>query len=106
MIGAQQWGTEVVYAICSLRCEQAPPRLLASWIRGRWAVENKVHYVRDVTFDENRSTVRTGRAPQVMAALRNVVIGLHRRVGQSNIAQACRRLAATPHHAVDLVLSA
>lgn len=106
VIGTEEWSIEVVYAICSLPCEQAPPRLLASWIRGHWAIENKVHYVRDVTFDEDRSTVRAGHGPQVMATLRNVVIGLHRRAGQSNIAQACRRLAANPHHAVDLVLRA
>ncbi len=107
VIGTEEWSIEVVYAICSLPCEQAPPRLLASWIRGgHWAIENKVHYVRDVTFDEDRSTVRAGHGPQVMATSRNVVIGLHRRAGQSNIAQACRRLAANPHHAVDLVLRA
>uniref|UniRef100_UPI0010F7FDFA ISAs1 family transposase n=1 Tax=Prescottella subtropica TaxID=2545757 RepID=UPI0010F7FDFA len=115
-IGADTWSVEVVYAICSLPCEQAPPTLLASWIRGHWAIENSVHWVRDVTFDEDRSTIRAGHGPQVMATLRaghgpqvmatlrNVVISLHRRVGQSNIAQACRRLAANPHRAVGLVL--
>lgn len=103
-IGADRWSTEVVYAICSLPCEQAPPRLLASWIRGHWSIENKIHWVRDVTFDEDRSTVRAGHGPQVMATLRNTAISLHRRAGKSNIAQACRRLAANPHHAADLVL--
>ena len=106
VLGAGAWSTEVVYAICSLPCEQAPPKLLASWIRGHWHIENRIHYVREVTFDEDRSAVRTGHGPQVMATLRNVVVGLHRRAGHSNIARACRRLAANPHHAVDLVLSA
>lgn len=103
-IGIDDWSMEVVYAICSLPCEQAPPKLLASWIRGHWHIENKVHWVRDVTFDEDRSRVRAGHGPQVMATLRNTAISLHRRAGQSNIARACRYLAANPHHAVDLVL--
>lgn len=57
--------------------------MLASWIRGHSHIENKIHYVRDVTFDENRSTIRTGHGPQVMATLRNVAVGLHRRAGES-----------------------
>ncbi|ETT28847.1 transposase IS4 family protein [Rhodococcus rhodochrous ATCC 21198] len=104
-IGAGRWSVEVVYVICSLPREQAPPRLLASWIRGHRSIESKVYWVRDVTFDEDRSTVRAGHGPQVMATLRNVAISLHRRAGQSNIARACRQLAVNPHHAADLVLT-
>ncbi|WP_084721977.1 ISAs1 family transposase [Rhodococcus marinonascens] len=103
-IGTDRWSIEVVYAICSLPCEQAPPKLLAAWIRGHWHIENKVHYVRDVTFDEDRSTIRAGHGPQVMATLRNVAVSLHRRAGHANIAQACRRLAANPYRVADLVL--
>ena len=44
--------------------------------RGHWTIENPIHYVRDVTFGEDRSTVRTGHAPDNMATLRNLVIGL------------------------------
>ena len=44
--------------------------------RGHWTIENPIHYVRDVTFGEDRSTVRTGQAPENLAALRNLVIGL------------------------------
>ena len=46
----------------------------------RVGIENRLHYVRDVTLGEDASQVRTGAAPQVMAALRNVVLGLLRRV--------------------------
>jgi hypothetical protein len=46
--------------------------------------------VRDVTLDEDRSTVRTGAAPQVMSALRNSALNLHRLHGATNIAEACR----------------
>lgn len=87
---------EVAYAITSLTPEQATAaQLLVVW-REHWHIENKLHWVRDVTFDEDRSTVRAGRIPQVMAALRNTVIGLHRALGATNIAAACRYYAAQP----------
>jgi predicted transposase YbfD/YdcC len=88
---------ERAYAITSLPAEQVgPAALLAVW-RGHWQIENQSHYVRDVTFDEDRSGVRAGHVPQVMAALRNAVIGLLRLRGEPNIAAACRRCAAQPH---------
>ena len=62
--------------------------------RGHWGIENRVHWVRDVTFDEDRSQIRTGAAPQVMAGLRNLVIALVRRAGHTNVAVALRRHTA------------
>ncbi len=59
--------------------------------------------VRDVTFDEDRSQVRTGAAPQVMAALRNAVIGLLRRTGSQNIAAALRRYSWNPTASLSLL---
>ena len=59
--------------------------------RGYWGIENRVHWVRDVTFDEDRCQVRTGAAPQVLAALRSLAISLVRRAGHSNVAAALRR---------------
>lgn len=53
-----------MYAICSLPCQQAPPKLLASWIRGHWHTQYKLHYMRDVRSDRDRSTVRTGHGLQ------------------------------------------
>ena len=71
-------GREVAYAVTSLPPQEADAdRLLALW-RGHWGIENRVHWVRDVTFDEDRSQVRTGSAPQIMAALRNVAISVLR----------------------------
>ena len=64
----------MVYAIRSLPAEAAPPRLLTGWIRGHRSIENKVHYVRDVSSDEDRSQVRAGSGPQVMATSRNTAI--------------------------------
>src|ERR1700722_12310505 len=60
---------EVVYLITSDR--DADPATLAAWVRGHWEIENRLHWVRDVTYQEDKSLVRTGNAPRVMAALRS-----------------------------------
>jgi predicted transposase YbfD/YdcC len=87
---------ETAYAITSLGPEQASPRELIRLWREHWHIENKLHWVRDVTFDEDRSQVRAGHIAQVMAAFRNAAISLMRVMGASNIAAACRRYAAQP----------
>lgn len=66
-----------------------------------WQIENALHWVRDVTFAEDLSQIRTGAGPQVMASLRNLVISLHRLAGATNIAKALRhqgRDARRPLH--------
>jgi predicted transposase YbfD/YdcC len=93
-LGSRKWTTVTVYAITSLTAFQADPVLLARWIRGHWSIE-ALHWVRDVSFDEDRSQVRTGHGPQVMAALRNLAITALRLSGTTNIAAALR------HHARD-----
>ena len=57
----------VVYLITSGR--DAGPATLAAWVRGHWEMKNRLHWVRDVTFQEDKSLVRTGNAPRVMASL-------------------------------------
>jgi len=94
---------EVVYGVTSLRPERAPPGRLLELVRGQWQIENKSHWGRDVTFDADRSQVRCGNIPQVMAALRNTAIGLLRWAGHTNIAAACRQLAAQPAQALALI---
>jgi predicted transposase YbfD/YdcC len=94
--------TEVRYAVTSLGPDVGPARLLALW-RGHWAIENRLHYVRDVTFGEDASQVRTGAAPEVLAALRNVVLGLLRAAGHTNIAAALRHYAWQPGTALRLL---
>ena len=94
---------EVVYGVTSLRPERATPERLLALVRGQWQIEHKSHGVRDVTFDADRSQVRCGNIPQVMAALRNTAIGLLRWAGHTNIAAACRRLAAQPVQALALI---
>lgn len=88
--------TERAYAITSLApTAVTPAQLLVVW-REHWHIENKLHWIRDVTFDEDRSTVRAGDIPQVMAALRSAAISVARLHGATNIAAACRRYAAQP----------
>jgi len=94
---------EVVYGVTSLNPERGTPERLLDLVRGHWQIENKSHGVRDVTFDEDRSQVRCGNIPQVMAALRNTTIGLLRWAGYTNIAAACRRFAAQPDLALTLI---
>jgi predicted transposase YbfD/YdcC len=95
--------TEVVYGVTSLGPERATPERLLELVRGQWQIENKSHWVRDVTFDEDRSQVRCGNIPHIMAALRNTAIGLLRWAGHTNIAAACRQLAAQPLQALALI---
>ena len=91
---------ETVYGITSLNAAQADAAALLELVRGHWQIENGLHWVRDVTFDEDRSRVRSDHIPQVLAALRNLAIGLLRRAGATNIASACRACAAQPWKAL------
>jgi predicted transposase YbfD/YdcC len=95
-LGTRKWHTVVVYAITSLSFQQARPARLADLIRGHWTIENGLHWVRDVTFCEDASQLRTGTAPQVMASLRNLAIGALCRAGPVNLAAALRRHARDP----------
>jgi predicted transposase YbfD/YdcC len=86
------WRTMTAYAVTSLSAAQASPARLADWIRGQWGIE-ALHHLRDVTFAEDASQVRTGTAPRAMASLRNLAIGILRAHGHRNIAAALRRNA-------------
>lgn len=81
---------DVVFAITSLSRQEAKPRDLARMLRGHWCIENGLHYVRDVTYGEDGSRVRTGSGPRVMASLRNIAIGIHRLNGETNMRHATR----------------
>lgn len=96
---------ETVYAIITLPAEQASPAELATWIRGHWSIEVRLHWVRDVTLGEDLHQARTGSGPHVMAALRNLVISLLRFAGHTNIARALRHHARHPNRAISLVTS-
>jgi predicted transposase YbfD/YdcC len=81
---------ERVYLITSLDVFDATPAELAAWIRCHWGIENLLHHVRDRTFREDDSKIRTGHLPRTMASLRNLAIGVFRQDGHTNIAAALR----------------
>jgi len=91
-----RWRTVTVYAITSLTAFRADPVLLARWIRGHWGIENRLHRVRDVSFDEDRSQIRTAAGLQIMAALRNLAITALRLAGITDIATRYATTPATP----------
>ncbi|MBO0879992.1 MAG: ISAs1 family transposase [Mycobacterium sp.] len=95
---------EVVYLITSDR--MVDPATLAAWNRGHWEIENKLHWVRDVTYQEDKSLVRTGNAPRVMATLRSLAISLIRLDGRTNIAAANRHHARDPQRTLTLLQTA
>ena len=95
---------EVVYLITSDR--NADPATLAAWVRGHWEIENRLHWVRDVTYQEDKSLVRTGNAPRVMASLRSLAISLLRIDGHANIAAANRHHARDPQRTLHLLQTA
>ena len=101
--GSRKWRAETSYAITSLPAAQARPDQLAGWIRGHWTIENKLHWVRDVTFGEDASAARTGTGPHVMATLRNLVISILRLAGHASIARALRHTARDPARAFRLL---
>jgi predicted transposase YbfD/YdcC len=95
---------EVVYLITSDR--HADPATLAAWVRSHWEIENKLHWVRDVTYQEDKSLVRTGNAPRVMATLRSLAISLLRLHDHTNIAAANRHHARDPQRTLKLLQTA
>ncbi len=95
-------GVETVYLITSLTPRRADPARLLVLIRGHWSVEVR-HRIRDVTFGEDASRLRSGQAPQVMAALRNLALTLIRRAGQTAIAAYRRHLSTHPSKALRLL---
>lgn len=85
---------EVRFFITSVPRHRANAARLLKYVRGHWSIENRSHYVRDVTLGEDASRIRKGSGPQVMAALRNAALGWLRSTGVVNIAEALRRNAA------------
>jgi predicted transposase YbfD/YdcC len=97
--------TEIVYLITTLTSQQAGPQRLLELNRGHWSIENRSHYVRDVSFGEDRSRLRTGHAPQIMAAFRNLAITLIHRFGSCHIKATRRHFASCPLDALALLSS-
>ena len=94
---------ETVYGVTSLGPEKADPARLLSLNRRHWSIENGLHYVRDMSFDEDRCRIRKYAGAQVMAALRNLAISLLRLAGAAHIAPALRACARHPQRPLRLL---
>lgn len=94
---------EVIHGITSLKETEANAQRLLGLSRGHWGIENRLHYVRDVTLGEDGCRVRKGSGPQVLAAVRNAVIHLLAGVDASSCAAAIRRLNNHPEEALALL---
>jgi predicted transposase YbfD/YdcC len=103
-LAGRKWTAETVYAITSLTAIQARPDQLARFIRGHWGIEDRLHWVRDVVYDEDRSQVRTGNGPRVMASLRNLAIAILRLTGHTCIAAALRYHARQPGRPLQTIM--
>lgn len=96
--GSRRYSTVLVTShiaavgVTSMTAREAGPEQLLAYVRGHWGIENKIHWVRDVTFREDASRVRTGSTPRIMATLRNLTIGLIRQSGRTRIAATIRTL--------------
>jgi hypothetical protein len=89
--------------VSSLSAECVGPDLLLKHSRGHWGIENRVHYIRDTTFDEDRCRARTGHGARVMATLRNAAVSVLRFAKADNIARATRYLNHHPAAAQRLI---
>jgi hypothetical protein len=95
---------EVVFGLTNLTPAQADPARLSAYVRQHWGIEPRLHDVRDMTYDEDRSQVRTANGPRVMATLRNTAISLLRRLGLPNIQRAVDHLGRRPDQVARLLL--
>jgi hypothetical protein len=82
--------TSATYALTSVPARRAPAAVLEQLWREHWVIENRVHYVRDVTFGEDAHQMHTGHAPQVLAVVRNALLDQLRAAGWTNMAAALR----------------
>jgi hypothetical protein len=91
-LGTGKLTSERVYLVTSLPPVAVGGGELAAWVRGHWRIENQLHHVRDRTFREDASHIRTRHLPRVMAGLRNLAIGIHRQDGHAK-----HRRCPSPH---------
>src|ERR1700746_1462186 len=84
---------------------QATPAGLAAIIRGHWMIEDRLHWVRDMDFDEDRSQIRTAGGPRVMATLRNLAITILRLARHARIAAGLRYQARRPDRPLRTIMN-
>jgi len=96
---------EVVYGLSSLWLNTAPAARMLALVREHWAIENRLHWRRDVTLGEDACQTRTGATPSRLAQLNSTVLSLMDRVGVRNVARRMRYFDAHLEQALDLVLT-
>lgn len=94
---------EVAYAITSLSADRADAAVLLEYSRDHWSIENELHYPRDVTLGEDACRVRSGTAPQVLAALRNSIVHLLAGENARSLPAAIEELQIRPDRAKELI---
>ena len=99
----KQQTTEIAYAITSLSPERGSAEALLSYNRGHWGIENRLHWVRDVTLGEDKCRANVGHSPQNLAALRNLSLTLLRLAGIEGVASALRDFASRPYDLLDFL---
>lgn len=95
---------QVVFGITSLSISDCPPERLLTLLRSHWHIENRLHYVRDVTFHEDACQIREPKRQRVLATLNNLVIGLIRQCDFEYIPEARRFFSVNYRHALQLLL--
>lgn len=94
---------EIVYGVTSLSEGEADAARLLVLVRDHWKIENQLHYVRDVTLREDACRVRSGSAPQILAALRNAAVHLLATVEAASCPEAIEQLQLHPDRAMKLI---
>lgn len=95
---------ETAWGITDLTPMQADAACIGDYVRNHWGIETRLHYVRDMAYDEDRSQVRTKNGPRVMATLRNTAIGLLRALELQNIQRTVNHLSRHPEQVAQLLL--
>ena len=105
ILKTNQLRQEVVYGLSSLSMQHAPPVRMLSLLREHWAIENRLHYRRDVSLGEDACQTRTGSVPSLLAQLNSAVLSLMDQIGVGNVARQMRYFNAHCQQALDLVLT-
>ena len=103
IVATGEYSCEVSYGLTDLTPAQAGAAQLECLWRGHWTIENRNHYVRDVTLGEDAGQAYTGSTAQALAAWRNGILIALRRAGWRNIADAVRAYAASVHNTLQLI---
>jgi predicted transposase YbfD/YdcC len=83
--------------------DRSEAQAIAEYIRGHWGIENRLHRTRDTVFNEDHATIRKGNGPQIMAALKNLVISIFHRGTVRSFTKALRRFAIKPLELFDFL---